>query len=103
MRVLGLSAIGAVAATRTGVSVGVTARANPIRKVVNLLQGLRKEVEAEGEGARKAFDKAMCFCETNEFKTTTVEIECEIVFANFLLNSRVSDILESAKGKCERR
>lgn len=48
--------------------------ANPIRKVVNLLQGLRQEVEVEATNDKKAFDKAMCFCTTNDAKTTS-EIE----------------------------
>lgn len=55
-------------------TLGVAYAANPIRKVVNLLQGLRQEVEVEGANDKKAFDKAMCFCTTNDAKSTT-EIE----------------------------
>merc|ERR1719375_592583 len=37
--------------------------ANPIRKVVTLLQDMQKEIEAEGEAEEKAFDKFMCYCD----------------------------------------
>ena len=39
--------------------------ANPIRKVVTILQTMQKEIEAEGEMEQKAFDKFMCYCEGN--------------------------------------
>merc|ERR1719359_946526 len=40
------------------------ARANPIRKVVNMLQAMQKKVEAEGEKEKALFDKYMCYCKT---------------------------------------
>merc|ERR1719199_1091835 len=39
--------------------------ANPIRKVVNMLQAMQKKVEAEGEKEQKMFDKFMCYCKTS--------------------------------------
>jgi len=39
--------------------------ANPIRKVVTLLQDMQKEIEAEGETEQKMFDKFMCYCDGN--------------------------------------
>merc|ERR1740138_495654 len=36
--------------------------ANPIRKVVNMLQAMEKKVTAEGEVEQKLFDKFMCYC-----------------------------------------
>jgi len=36
--------------------------ANPIRKVVTLLQNMQKKVEAEGEAGKKLYDKYMCYC-----------------------------------------
>merc|ERR1740138_282029 len=36
--------------------------ANPIRKVVNMLQAMEKKVTAEGEAEQKLFDKFMCYC-----------------------------------------
>merc|ERR1719420_2503686 len=41
------------------------AAANPIRKVVNMLQGMVKKVEAEGEKEQELFDKYMCYCKNS--------------------------------------
>jgi len=41
------------------------AEANPIRKVVTILQDMQKEIEAEGDKEQKLFDKFMCFCDGN--------------------------------------
>jgi septal ring factor EnvC (AmiA/AmiB activator) len=40
------------------------AHANPIRKVVTLLQKMEKDVTAEGEKEKELFDKFMCWCKT---------------------------------------
>jgi len=39
--------------------------ANPIRKIVTLLQNMQKEIEAEGAKEKELFDKFMCFCNGN--------------------------------------
>jgi hypothetical protein len=39
--------------------------ANPIRKIVTLLQNMQKEIEAEGAKEQELFDKFMCFCSGN--------------------------------------
>merc|ERR1719329_1644020 len=39
-----------------------TQTANPIRKVVTMLQNMQKKVQAEGEHEQKLFDKCMCYC-----------------------------------------
>jgi len=36
--------------------------ANPIRKVVGMLQSMQKKVQAEGEKEQELFDKFMCYC-----------------------------------------
>merc|ERR1719420_1314543 len=36
--------------------------ANPIRKIVTLLQDMQKEIEAEGAKEKELYDKFMCFC-----------------------------------------
>jgi len=36
--------------------------ANPIRKVVNMLEALKAKVESEGEKEKELFDKYMCYC-----------------------------------------
>merc|ERR1719169_280500 len=40
-------------------------RANPIRKVVTLLQDMQKEVASEGAKEKELYDKFMCFCTGN--------------------------------------
>jgi len=45
-----------------GVSVEQQAAANPIRKVVTMLQNIQKKVEAEGEKEEAMFKKFMCYC-----------------------------------------
>merc|ERR1719421_1617955 len=42
--------------------------ANPLRKVVTLLQQMGKETEMEGDKAKELFDKFSCYCQTNEAK-----------------------------------
>merc|ERR1719428_2652774 len=42
-----------------------TGGANPIRKIVTLLQNMQKEIEAEGKKEQELFDKFMCFCSGN--------------------------------------
>jgi chromosome segregation ATPase len=39
-----------------------TLLANPIRKVVTMLQDMQKTVEAEGEKEKELFEKFMCYC-----------------------------------------
>jgi len=39
--------------------------ANPIRKVVTMLQVMQKKVEAEGEREQELFDKFMCYCKNS--------------------------------------
>jgi len=41
------------------------AGANPIRKIVGLLQGMQGELEAEGVKEQAAYDKFMCYCNGN--------------------------------------
>jgi len=38
--------------------------ANPVRKVVNLLQAMQKKVTEEGEKEEKLYEKFMCYCKT---------------------------------------
>merc|ERR1719428_2699789 len=42
-----------------------TLGANPIRKIVTLLQNMQKEIEEEGKKEKELFDKFMCFCSGN--------------------------------------
>merc|ERR1719316_2527341 len=40
--------------------------ANPIRKVVTMLQAMQKKVTAEGEKEKELFDKFMCYCKNGD-------------------------------------
>jgi chromosome segregation ATPase len=40
--------------------------ANPIRKVVTMLQSMQKKVTAEGEKEKELFDKFMCYCKNGD-------------------------------------
>merc|ERR1719455_58071 len=41
-------------------------QANPIRKVVTMLQALQKKVEGEGAKEQELFDKFMCYCKNGD-------------------------------------
>jgi len=41
-------------------------RANPIRRVVNMLQGMSKKIEAEGKKEEELFEKFFCYCKNGE-------------------------------------
>jgi len=41
---------------------GLSTGANPIRKVVTLMQNMQKEIEPEGAKEKELFDKFMCYC-----------------------------------------
>jgi len=47
-------------ATQSGESLQLNA--NPIRKVVNMLQAMQKKVQAEGEKEEELYEKFMCYC-----------------------------------------
>merc|ERR1719214_177578 len=40
--------------------------ANPMRKIITMLQDMQKEVEAEAEAEKEIFEKALCACEGGE-------------------------------------
>merc|ERR1719324_2345443 len=47
-------------ASAAGVEAGL--KANPIRKVVTMLQNMQKKIAAEGAKKEKMFDQYMCYC-----------------------------------------
>lgn len=47
-------------------AVQARARANPIRKVVTLLQKMERKVREEGDKQHELFDKFMCFCKSTD-------------------------------------
>jgi chromosome segregation ATPase len=44
----------------------IESAANPIRKVVTMLQSMQKKVTAEGEKEKELFDKFMCYCKNGD-------------------------------------
>merc|ERR1719324_1147548 len=65
MRAILLLAVMASPVSATGVAEASQAAANPIRKVVTMLQSMVKKVEAEGEKEKELFAKYMCYCKTS--------------------------------------
>ena len=57
--------IGLAAVQAAAVRGKEAASENPIRRIVNLLQAMAKEVEADGEKDEEMHEKYMCYCETN--------------------------------------
>jgi len=53
---------------------------NPIRRIVNLLQMMAKEIEEDGEKDEEMHEKYMCYCETNSKKLADgiAELEAKI-------------------------
>jgi len=54
----------AVAPTSQAVTLNAQVAANPVRKVVTLLQMMEKKVKEEGERETDLYDKFMCYCKT---------------------------------------
>lgn len=52
------------AATSLTSQEGTTNGANPIRKVVTMLQMMMKKIEAEGEKEKELYEKFVCYCKT---------------------------------------
>jgi hypothetical protein len=68
-------------------------RANPIRKVVTMLQKMQEKVEAEGEKGQEMFEKFMCYC-----KTGVADLEKSIAEAEEMVTELPGKIEE---GKAE--
>jgi len=65
MRTAAVFVLLAVASATAVSRQGEAATANPIRKVVTMLQNMQKKVQAEGEKEKELFDKYMCYCKTS--------------------------------------
>merc|ERR1719191_1343299 len=66
------------------------ANANPIRRVVTLLQGMAKKITAEGEKEEELYEKFMCYC-----KNSGGELSKSISESEAKIPSVQSDIEES--------
>merc|ERR1719401_31999 len=56
------SCVSLTGAVASEASLKAKVTANPIRKVVNMLQNMQKKITAEGEKKEKLFDEYMCYC-----------------------------------------
>ena len=54
-----------ILAVVSGASVVMGMEANPIRRVVTLMQDMQKEIESEGEKEKELYEKFMCYCKGN--------------------------------------
>merc|ERR1719324_879786 len=68
--------------------------ANPIRKVVTMLQMMMKKIETEGKKQQEVFDKYMCYC-----KTSDEELSKSIEDAETKIPQLEADIKESSELK----
>merc|ERR1719313_3076481 len=75
---------------------GEALRANPIRKVVTMLQTMQKKVEAEGEKEKELFEKYMCYC-----KTSGGDLGKSISAAEAAIPELESDIKEAEEQKAQ--
>merc|ERR1719265_1586492 len=69
-------------------------KANPIRKVVTMLQMMMKKIEAEGKKEQELYDKFMCFC-----KTADEDLSKGIEEANTKIPQLESDIKAASEEK----
>jgi septal ring factor EnvC (AmiA/AmiB activator) len=77
-----------LSAASTGAVAGVGA--NPIRKVVTMLQSMEKKVQEEAAKEKEAFDKFMCYC-----KTSGSDLKSSIAAAGTKVPQLGSDIKEA--------
>jgi len=79
-----------------GAAAATSTLANPVRKVVTMLQMMMNKIEAEGKVELKLFDDFMCYCKTGD-QTLSEEIEA----ANTKIPQLESDIKTSVEEKAQ--
>jgi len=110
LRVLaGLAApLGAVATGSQAMATS-SSRANPIRRVVSMLQMMQEKVTAEGKAEEELFNKFMCYCKTGEgdLRASISDAEAKIeadkssLEAAIALKAQLEKDLGGAKGSRE--
>merc|ERR1719199_187894 len=90
-RVAALTAMAAAPACvqAAGTSAELSVAANPIRRVVTMIQNIQKKVEEEGEKDEELFKKYMCYC-----KTGVADLEKSIAAAE----AKASDVAAGVEG-----
>jgi len=69
---------------------------NPIRKLVDMLQNMQKQIEVEGAKQRETFEKYMCWCETSAadlHDDDTLELFKEFGGSSFILEMMTYDLM----------
>jgi len=61
---MGFQSVAVLATVTCTLATNVEVSANPIRRVVTMLQQMQNKVTAEGEKEKVLFDKFMCYCQT---------------------------------------
>jgi len=88
-RIAGLALLAAMAPTSVS-GVTLSSRANPIRKVVNLLKMMEGKVVEGGKKAEEVYEQYMCYC-----KDGTANLETSIAAAEAKIPSLQSSIQET--------
>jgi len=85
-----LAAVSGLVASSVGLELQVGVSANPIRKVVNLLQAMQKKVQEEGEKEEKLYEEFMCYCKTGTKDLTKSISDAETKISEFAANLKES-------------
>merc|ERR1719161_1269747 len=92
------------------VRVHETTVANPIRKVVTMLQMMQNKVTAEGEKEEKLMEKFMCYCKNGvatleksieDAKTKIPQLEADIKEAEAAKGQLLQDVEDAKKSRAE--
>jgi len=84
--------LGLVAVQAASLQSGETLNENPIRRIVNLLQMMAKEIETDGEKDEEMHEKYICYCKTNvgKLQDSIADLEAEIPQIESSLEEAVS-------------
>jgi len=85
--------VAGLAACTSAVVLRAQSNANPVRKVVTMLQAMQTKVQSEGEKEKALYDKFMCYC-----KTGGSDLSSSITAAKAKLGDLGTDI-ETAESK----
>merc|ERR1719379_1848800 len=107
---LALGLLGACAKQNDAVAGKVLLNANPIRRVVTMLQSMQKKVADEGKKEEELFDKFMCYCKNGKgtleasiesAKNTNEQLESSIKETDATLKQTKSDLKKAQTDRSE--
>jgi len=93
---MGFQSVAVLATVTCTLATNVEVSANPIRRVVTMLQQMQNKVTAEGEKEKVLFDKFMCYCQTG-----ATELQGSIDAANTKIPQVESALKEAAATKTQ--